>query len=202
MPNKIRDVQKQIGYSPNVIRSPEDFYITPPIAMKELLKREKFEGIGWEPASGNGAIARFFPNMMASDIRMDDDIYGEKGVDFLKENRKVDYIITNPPFKLILPFLYHSMECAEKKVVIFARLLLLEGKSRLKFYQQYPPIRIWVFSDRVSCIRPELKTTDAPTCIMCFAWFVWERGYTGKPTIDWILTEKEKEPNHTLNQYG
>ncbi len=130
--------------------------------------------------------------MMASDIRDDDEICGEKGIDFLTTYRKVDYIITNPPFKLILPFLYQSMKCAEKKVAIFARLLILEGKARLKFFLQYPPVRIWVFSDRLSCIRPEDKTTDAPTAVMCFAWFIWEKGCASKPTIDWILSEGQK----------
>lgn len=188
--SRILDIQKQIGFSKNIKRSPEDYYITPSEAVKALLKRETFEGIGWEPASGNGAIAKFFPGMMASDIRTDDDVYGEKGIDFLREFREVDYIITNPPFKIAEDFMWHSMKCARKKVAIFARLLLLEGKGRLKFFRTYPPIRIYVFSNRLSCIRPEAKVTDAPTGIMCFAWFIWEKGYKGKPTIDWINTDQ------------
>ena len=187
--SRMKDMQRQTGYSRDAVRSPEDYYITPPIATIELLKRERFEGVGWEPASGNGAIAKFFKDMTASDIRTDDDVYGEKGIDFLKEYREVDYIVTNPPFKLALSFMWHSMECARKKVALFARLLLLESKSRLEFFRKYPPIRIWVFSDRLSCIRPENKTTDTPTGIMCFAWFIWEKGFDGKPILDWILTD-------------
>ena len=24
------------------------------------------------------------------------------------------------------------------------------------------------------------------SALACFAWFVWERGYAGKPEVDWI----------------
>ncbi len=42
---KILDIQRQMGFSAKVIRSQEDYYITPSVAVKELQKREKFEGL-------------------------------------------------------------------------------------------------------------------------------------------------------------
>lgn len=185
--SKLKDILRQTGFNQGTVRAPEDYYITPPIAVEELLKREKFEGVGWEPACGNGAIANFFPNMITSDIRKDEDVYGEKGVDFLKTYRKVDYIITNPPFKLLLPFMKHSLECTNK-VAIFCRLQALESKSRYSFYKINPPIRIYVFVDRVSCVQTHYnKNAHA---IMCFCWLIWEKEFRGKPTLDWILTNE------------
>jgi hypothetical protein len=188
--SKLKDILRQTGFVQGAIRAPEDYYITPPIAVEELLKREKFIGVGWECASGNGAIAKFFPGIMASDIRKDDDIYGEKGVDFLKTHRKVDFIITNPPFKLLLPFMEHSLECADK-VAIFCRLLALESKSRYKFYKENPPIRVYVFVDRISCV-PSHTNTNAPA-IMCFSWLIFLKGFKGNPTLHWILTHELRQ---------
>lgn len=179
--SRVRDILAQTGFSKTAKRSPEDYYITPDMAVRELLSREEFCGIGWEPACGNGAISKFFPGILSSDIRFDN-IIGEPGVDFLFERREVDFIVTNPPFKLILPFIKHSLECATK-VAMFARIQLLEGKERYKFFKLNPPIRIYVFSNRVNC------STDVTTCggIMCFCWFIWEKGFSGLPTLDWIL---------------
>jgi len=183
--SKILDMQKQTGFIKNSTRSPEDYYITPDIAIKELLKREKFEGLGWEPACGNGAIVKFFPNIMASDIRTDDEIVGEKGIDFLKTFRKVDFIITNPPFKLAEKFIKHALECKPNKLAIFGRIQLLEGQSRYKMFKENPPDRVYVFSNRISTSR----NGTIKGGLMCFCWFVWDFKIGPKPIIKWILCE-------------
>ena len=193
--SKLTDILRQTGFNQTTERVPEDYYITPPIAVEELLKREKFDGKGWEPASGNGAIAKFFPGIMASDIRKDDDIYGEKGIDFLKVYRKVDFIITNPPFKLLLPFMEHSFICANK-VAIFCRLQALESKSRYSFYKENPPIRIYIFVDRVSCVPMHFNRNAH--AIMCFSWMIFEKGFKGSPTLHWILTKELNQNTFSL----
>lgn len=188
---KTKQVLRETGFSRTAIRRPEDFYITPKVAIRELLKREKFTGRGWEPACGNGAISKFFSNNIhfrSSDIRRDKDIYGEKGVDFLKTYHSVDFIITNPPFRLILPFMEHAIECAKKKIALFGRIQLLESKKRYYFFRHYPPIRVYVFSSRVSCLPQSTKERKGR--VMCFAWFIWKIGYTGKPSLDWILIDR------------
>lgn len=187
--SKMRDMLRITGAGSKEDRSPQDYYVTPPIAVEELLKRETFEGQGWEPACGNGAISKFFPGIMASDIRHDD-IAGESGVDFFSQYREVDFIVTNPPFKYALEFIEHSLVCANK-VAILARLQLLEGKRRYWFYQKHPPIRIYVFSNRISCAKGGMQ--NGSYSVMCFAWFIWERGFRGNPAIDWILHEGKSD---------
>lgn len=182
-------MQRQTGFNKETKRSAADFYKTPAKAVEELLKREKLEGIGWEPACGDGAISKLIPNIMSSDIRTDPDIYGEKGIDFLKETRKVDYIITNPPFSLMLPFAWHALEYADK-VALFGRIQFLEGIERYNFFKQHPPARIYVFANRLSCASDSADKKSKNGGIMCFCWFIWERGHKGKPTVDWILCDK------------
>jgi hypothetical protein len=169
-----------LGAGDKANRHVEDFYITPDFAVRELLKRETFEGQGWEPASGNGAIAKHFSNMMASDIRKD--VYGEPGVDFMNTIRHVDYIVTNPPYSLAQAFVLQALRCANK-VAMLLRIQFLEGKARRVFFSQHPPVRIHIFSERITC-EPDSK--DGKGGMMCFAWFIWEKGNKAPPQLDWI----------------
>ena len=174
---------RQMGVS-GAERSSYDFYRTPEIAVRELLIREKFEGLGWDPASGDGAIAKLNPSMIATDLREGSDVYGQGGVDFLKEIRRVDYIITNPPFSLILEFAQKAVELANK-VALLGKIQFLEGKARYLFFKDHPPIRVYVFSKRITCDSRVERSS-----IMCFCWFIWEREYSGAPNIHWILPGK------------
>jgi len=176
-------------------RAREDYYATPAWAAEELLQREKFNGRGWECACGDGAISRVLERagyqVRSSDIRTDDNIYGEKGVDFLKEWNKVDFIITNPPFKLAEKFCIHGLECLNEngKMAIFARLQFLEGQRRYKnLFSRFPPKKIYVFAERVNCLY---EGKEIESGLMAFAWFIWEKGYMGKPTIEWIFRDEK-----------
>ena len=42
----------------------------------------------------------------------------------------IDYVIMNPPFKLIEPFVIRSLEIAHRGVLMFGRLQFLEGEGR------------------------------------------------------------------------
>lgn len=180
--SSLRRAQSISGYSST--REPMDNYPTPDIAILSLLEREKFDGVVWEPACGSGNIARHFPNCIASDVRHND-IYGEKGVDFLKEIRKVNHIVTNPPYRLAQQFVEHALSCADSKVAMLCKLAFLEGKARYSLFNQHPIKTVYVFSKRL----PLTKEGDnrKQSSMIPFAWFVWEKGYAGKTTIEWIL---------------
>lgn len=194
--SRIKDLQRQTGFNQSTVRSPEDFYITPEFAVKELLRWEVFEGVGWEPASGGGAISRFFPGIMASDIRTEG-VEGEGGVDFLQVTRICDFVVTNPPFRLMLEFAQHGLECASK-VVLLGRIQFLEGVKRYEFFKVNPPRRIYVFSSRLTCLpSPQVRGEGGGGGLMCFAWFVWERGFHGTPELHWIQPEKYGEKQTT-----
>ena len=179
---KLKTAQSISGFSKT--REPRDHYPTPPIAVEQLLEKESFDGSIWEPCCGEGNIASFFPNCMASDIR-DDNIYGEPNIDFLTEHREVDCIITNPPYALAQKFVEHSLKCANKKVAMLCKLAFLEGKARHEMFKNYPPKKVYVFSKRL----PLTKAGDSrkQSSMIPFAWFIWEKGFKGQTTIDWIL---------------
>jgi hypothetical protein len=65
------------------------------------------------------------------------------------------------------------------------RLAFLESVKRKAFFEKYPPARVYVFRKRVTMypagtVKPKNSSTIA------FAWFIWEKGFSGNPVIDWI----------------
>lgn len=167
-----------------------DNYPTPDIAIRALLDRESFDGLVWEPACGSGNIARHFSHCIATDIRTDETIYGEKGVDFLKEWRVVDHIITNPPYCLAQEFVEHALECARKKVAMLCKLSFLEGKARYEMFKKHPFKKVYVFSNRLPLTKE--SETRKQSSMIPFAWFVWDKEHVGQtPMVDWILIDKK-----------
>ncbi len=178
----LRRAQSISGFSKT--REPMDNYPTPDIAVLSLLENETFDGVVWEPACGSGNIARHFKNCIATDIRYDN-VYGKTGIDFLNEYRRVNHIVTNPPYRLAQQFVEHALECVDGKVAMLCKLAFLEGKARYSLFKQHPVRTVYVFSKRL----PLTKEGDSrkQSSMIPFAWFVWDKGYQGKTTVDWIL---------------
>lgn len=179
---------RMAGHNLNNNRQKDDFYPTPPEAIIPLLEREKFEGEIWECACGDGAISKILKeynyNVYSSDLVNRN--YGEPNIDFLKSYRKTDNILTNPPFKLGIDFAYHSCQLARKKVALFSRINFLEGVARAKMFRLTPIKKIYVFSRRITFTNPDSNKKTHGGGMLAFAWYIWERGFEGKPTIDWI----------------
>lgn len=182
---KTKRAQSIVGTSAG--RPDGDFYPTPPEATLALLAEEKFTGTIWEPACGNGAMSKVLED--AGHVVMSSDLYdrgfGETSVDFLKTTRSVENVVTNPPFKLAQEFVEHSLNCTTGKVAMLCKLVFLEGQKRRSFFESTPLARVHVFSKRVNFYR-EGEKGKLGTSMMAFAWFVWEHGHEGPPTINWI----------------
>lgn len=184
---KAKRAQSLVGTSSG--RPENDFYVTPPDATLKLLAHESFPGVVWEPACGNGAIsecvraASGVTSVISTDLI--DRGYGESGRDFFKEQRKVDHIITNPPYALAEQFVRHSLSCTTGKTAMLLKLQFLEGAKRQKMFAETPIKTVYVFSKRISMYRNGEKGNYSSSMI-AFAWFVWEHGYVGEPTIRWL----------------
>ena len=98
-----------------------------------------------------------------------------------------DYYAT--PFSLAKEFAEKALEVSTGKVILFAKIQFLEGRQRKDFFATHPPKAVYVFSKRVNPLRNGLEVDENGkpwSSTMCFAWFVWEHGYTGEPCIRWI----------------
>ena len=169
-------------------REVNDFYPTPPEGFLPLLDHEEFNGNIWECACGDGAISKILIekgyNVYSSDLI--DRNYGDVGIDFLKSNKKVDNIITNPPFKLAMDFVYKANELCKYKFAFLCRINFLEGVARGKMFEEMPLKNVYIFKRRITFIHPELKFKTHGGGMLAFAWFVFEKGYENKPMINWI----------------
>lgn len=193
-------IYKTLGASNHTDKEREenDYYATDPIAIDKLLLVEQPSKNIWECAAGEGHLAE----------RLRDKGYNVLTSDIIKRNYNLDYIcdflvdyrdylftdrdiITNPPYKYAKEFVLRALDLVlyGHKVFMFLKLTFLEGKTRYKeLFSKYPPKAVHVFSERIMCAKngnfQEMK--DGGGSAVCYAWFVWEKGYTGKTIIDWI----------------
>ncbi|RHJ83511.1 hypothetical protein [Parabacteroides sp. AM08-6] len=174
-------------------REKDDFYATDPVAIDKLFEKEQFHYHIWEPACGMGHLSKRMIELGHDVLSTElvDRGYGITGVNFFDCKECFDGdIITNPPYSKGLDFVKKALDCIKpgRKVAMFLKLLFLEGKSRREFYEDNPPARIYVFSSRITCAKngdfEAIKENGGSA--VCYAWFVWEKGFKGKPVIDWI----------------
>lgn len=173
-------------------RADHDYYATDPVAIDLLKQTGFFRGVKniWEPACGGGHLSKRMLDLgykvTSTDLYYHG--YGVSDLDFLSipEISGYDAIVTNPPYKYALEFCRKSIELGVPKVAMFLKLTFLEGVKRHKFFEKNPPRYIAVSVNRIQCALngdpDEFKKSSAA----CYAWFIWEKGYTGKPEILWI----------------
>lgn len=182
---------KIVGASSHVAhdRADYDYYATDPKAAELLLRVEKFSPKIWECACGERHLADVFVKhgheVRASDIV---DRCGNEVHDFLgmgAEEWDGD-IITNPPYRYALEFVQRALQTVGDghKVAMFLKLLFLEGKERKQFFLSYPPKVVYVSSSRLKCAMDGVF--DGKGSAVCYAWFVWEKGWKGDTVIKWI----------------
>ncbi len=181
---KLKRAQSLVGTSEG--RGEFDYYPTPPVATEALLSVEKFHGLIWEPACGDGAICRVLEahghKILATDLI--DRGYGEGGHDFLTSPYRATSIITNPPFKLAEQFVRRALDHTSDKVAMLCKLQFLEGVKRKEMFETTPLKTVYVFSKRLTMTRNGETMGNAG--MICFGWFIWQHGYSGAPTIAWF----------------
>jgi hypothetical protein len=181
---------KLAGGNPERGRVENDYYATHPDSVKALLAVEEIIYPALEPACGEGHIAKLLDgDVVASDLI--DRGYGIGGKDFLLEydNGQFATVITNPPFNLFTEFVRRSLSVATNKVIMFGKLQALEGQKRADYLEKTPLRTVYVFKKRQQPLRDGKETDENGkklSSTMAFAWFVWEKGYQGKPTVEWL----------------
>lgn len=194
-------IYKMLGASnhTNEAREQDDYYATDPIAIDKLLSVERPYNRIWECACGGGHLSKRLSEkgfqLVNTDIK--DRGYSDFhcAIDFLAQSEKVidgDYdILTNPPYKYAKEFVIKALELLNygRKCYMFLKITFLEGKARFaELFRKNQPRTVYVFSERVLCAKNAKfqRMKDGGGSAVCYAWFVWEKGYTGKTIIDWI----------------
>ena len=179
-----------------------DHFPTPPWATRALCewlrRRWPIEShLAWEPACGDGAMARplgeYFRSVLASDVHD----YGgdqQRVSDFLLtydhpphvEAQGIDWIITNPPFRLACDFALTALETARIGAALLVRTSFLESIGRYeRLFSRHPPV-VLQFVERVPMVKGRLDAKATTATAYC--WLVWcaRDGNLATGTIDWI----------------
>jgi hypothetical protein len=180
------------GFKPTLKRFADldgpDFYPTPEWATYALIDNERFEGRIWEPACGDGSMVKVLrdtgSHVDASDLF--DRGYGEVGVDFLKSDRQIENIVTNPPYNSAEGFVEAGLRQATNKLCLLLRLAFLEGGNRQRtIFAERPPSRVWVFSERITFYPAGAVVKGSGTT--AYAWFVWDKKAPNKSSeLKWF----------------
>lgn len=142
--------------------------------------------------SGGGHIASVLKNNGYNVLGTDIVDRGWEGTiihDFIKDENDNWHgdIITNPPYKHAKEFVKEAMHIIDNgsKIAMFLKLTFLEGMARRTLFETYPPKTIYVYSKRAKCaMNGDFENTGSSA--VCYAWFIWEKGYIGDPIIKWI----------------
>ncbi len=116
-----------------------DSVMTPPHIALKVIQHYKPSGLCLDPARGDGAFFNQLP------IPKEWCEIKEKK-DFLKFKKKVDWIITNPPYSIYDLFLKHSFEIADNVVFLCPIAKAFKSLSIERMVGEYGGLKeIWIF---------------------------------------------------------
>lgn len=183
-----------IGGNHNNNREVNDYYATPPRAIDDLVGKIKLNPNIWEVAYGGGHLSNRLTSLGYT-VRSTDLVdrgyeHFDGQLDFINSDvqKFSGDIVTNPPYKLAGEFVEQALNSVNygNKVCMFLKIQFLEGQRRFeRLYSKGGLKNVLVYSKRISTAR-NADFEKYKTTAMCHAWFVWEKGYKGLPTIDWV----------------
>jgi hypothetical protein len=125
--------------------------------------------------------------VLASDIA--DRGCGAKLADFMATQwLAADNIVSNPPFGIAEAFVKHALDVTNRKVAMLLPSIWVQGDERSRWLETTPLRRIYFITPRPSMPPgPVIVAGEKPgNGTKDFAWFVWERGYEGRPEVRWL----------------
>lgn len=177
-----------------------DDFPTPPWATRALCEALVARGQrlhllnAWEPCCNRGHMARplgeYFDRVLATDAAD----YGWPGQDRVQDflvdwdgpARDVDWIVTNPPFRLGCEMVLRALDIARVGVAMFVRVAFDEGADRWeKLFRRRSETLAMPFVERVVIwegvlLDPDIPVWDAkagklrkPSTATAYQWLVW-----------------------------
>jgi hypothetical protein len=154
-------------------RPPDEFYPTPAECTIALMRAEDtyMPHHVWEPACGDGAIARIIGGHARKVESTDlvDRGFGTGNRNFLFSSELLaPAIVTNPPFSLAAPFIKKAHELGAEYIALLLKSTFWHAATRSGLFFRYMPARIHALT-----WRPDFLDQKGPTmeCIWC----VWDR---------------------------
>jgi len=182
-------------------RETMDYYATEPKAIDLLASKFDIPHLVWECACGGGSLSQRLKERGHEVISTDIIDRGYEGFDgecdFLSRlfhpTIEGDYaIVTNPPYKFVTEFVLTALDVLPDGcyLCLFLKTTALESRGRWeKIYKTTPPRYVFQCIDRILCAKNaafEDARKNLGAGAQAYAWFVWQKGYKGHTTLDWI----------------
>lgn len=147
-----------------------------------------------EPAANRGYMARplaeFAGAVFASDVH--DYGAGYTVHDFLQPylprefDRPIDWVLTNPPFRLAQQFIERGLSIAGEGVAVLVRTSFIESVGRYQnLFSNRPPQVVAQFTERLPLVKGRVDRRASTATSYC--WLVWHVGSKeGRTRLIWI----------------
>jgi hypothetical protein len=174
--------------------SPDDFP-TPPWATRGFMEHVIAECGPFsemsclEPACGAGHMSKVLKEYFGEVRSSDAHSYGFGAIrnflDVPYEANAVDWVITNPPFRLAEQFVQRSLIVARRGVAVLVRTVFIESVGRYRqLFETNPPAKFAQYSERVPMVRGRLDRRASTAT--GYAWLVWEKQPVVAPRLMWV----------------
>ena len=136
-------------------RVPDNWYVEPREASRQLFAPEKFMGPIHDPCCGSGRIvteARQAGYEASGAVIIDRGFPGTELIDFRMDRQPRVSLVYNAPYTDNEEFLAHALSVASHDVAIFVRIQFQVGQRRyIRFYHRCPPALVCPLSRRADC---------------------------------------------------
>lgn len=187
---------------PRFKRAEHDFYPTPPEATRALLSVESFDGSIWDPACGDGAIARVLQReghqVVCTDLIARG--YGIGGIDFLEERKpRAKHIVTNPPYGkgLADDFLTHALRMTSMTGGTVAMLMNLSSlchRTRHDLWTTRTPAAVYAVDELICWPNGDPNQAGYRTAQHRYAWMIWKPDHKGPAKLWWLAASRFRKP--------
>ena len=106
-----------------------DVVYTPDWVAADMVEHFNPAGTILEPCSGDGAFLRYLPNAEWCEI--------QQGKDFFQWHKQVDWIIGNPPYKMLADWLAHSFNLATNVCYLLPLNCIWNSMKRMRMVKEY-----------------------------------------------------------------
>jgi hypothetical protein len=165
------------------------FYVEPHWVDERLFAVESFVGTVVDRACGLGRIPeaarRAGYRTTATDIVDRGYKHFDGELDFLRSDRHIENLVSNPPFHFCNEFTHHALKLAAKKVAL---IWLTRRLNAAHWLQSTPLARVYLLTPRPSMPPGHIILAGEKPGggIQDFAWLVFEHGHVGPPVMRWL----------------
>lgn len=174
-------------------RHPEDWYVEPDWCNHALFATVKFTGLVFDPCCGFGRVLDAAASAGLDTAGMDIVDRGARRIhpfrlgSFLESHLEAENIACNPPYKYDEAWLKHALEHSRRLTAVLLRAQWANAGARSRWLETLPLRYVLALAPRPSMPPgPVIVAGEKPGGgRVDYSWFVFERGYTGKPEFGW-----------------